>query len=232
MARELNATIRKETGRHAVNRLRLDDKVPAVIYREGKVGTNLTIPGNEWKKILASGERVVTLKLEGGAKQALIKDVQYSALGDETLHVDFSELREGQKVRVAVALVLKGVPKGHVAGGVLQQPVHTLHVECLPTQIPDKIIVDVEPLEVDDVIHVKEVKLPEGVTATDGPNVVIAAVHMPKVEAAPTPAEGAPTEPEVLTAKKEEGAEGEAAAPAAGAKAPEKKEEKKEEKKK
>ena len=231
MARELNAVIRKETGRHAVNRLRRDDKVPAVIYREGKVGTNLTLPGNEWKKVLASGERVVTLKLEGGPKQALIKDVQYSSLGDETLHVDFSELREGQKVRVAVAIVLKGVPKGHVKGGILQQPVHTLHVECLPTQIPDKIIVDAEPLDVDDVVHVKEIKLPEGVVATDHANVVIAAVHMPRVEEAAAPAEGAPTEPEVLTAKKEEGAEGEAA-PAAGGKAPEKKEEKKDEKKK
>lgn len=233
MARELNAVIRKETGRHAVNRLRQDDKVPAVIYREGKVGTNLTLPGNEWKKVLASGERVVTLKLEGGPKQALIKDVQYSPLGDETLHVDFSELREGQKVRVAVAIVLKGVPKGHVKGGILQQPVHTLHVECLPTQIPDKIIVDAEPLDVDDVVHVKEIKLPEGVTAIDNANVVIAAVHMPKVEAAATPAEGAALEPEVIGAKKEEGAEGEAApAAAAGGKAPEKKEEKKEDKKK
>jgi len=232
MARELNATVRKETGRHAVNRLRMEDKVPAVIYREGKVGTNLTLPGNEWKKVLASGERVVTLKLATGAMQALIKDVQYSALGDETLHVDFNELREGQKVRVAVAIVLKGVPKGHVKGGILQQPIHTLHVECLPTQIPDKIIVDAEPLDVDDVIHVKEIKLPEGVIATDHANVVIAAVHMPRVEEVAAPAEGAPTEPEVLTAKKEEGAEGEAAAPAAGGKAPEKKEEKKDEKKK
>jgi large subunit ribosomal protein L25 len=111
--------------------------------------------------------------------------------------------------------------------------VHTLHDECLPTQIPDKIIVDAEPLDVDDVVHVKEIKLPEGVTAIDNANVVIAAVHMPKVEAAATPAEGAALEPEVIGAKKEEGAEGEAApAAAAGGKAPEKKEEKKEEKKK
>src|SRR6185369_10105344 len=207
----------KETGRHAVNRLRRDDKVPAVIYREGKVGTNLTLPGNEWKKVLASGERVVTLKLEGGPKQALIKDVQYSPLGDETLHVDFSELREGQKVRVAVAIVLKGVPKGHAKGGILNQPVHTLHVECLPTQIPDKIILEVERLDVDDVIKVKDVKLPEGVSAIDHPETVVVAVHEPRVEEAAAPAEGAPTEPEVLTAKKEEGAVEGGPAPAAGA---------------
>lgn len=223
MARELSATIRNEKGRHAAARLRCQDLVPAVMYREGKVGTNLTIPLNEWKKVLASGERVVTLKLEGGPKQALIKDVQYGPMGDDTLHVDFNELKEGQKVRVAVSVVLKGVPKGHGKGGVLHQPIHTLHVECLPTQIPDKIVLDVEKLDVDESIHVSEVKLPEGVTATDHGDLVVAAVHEPRKEEAAAPADGAPTEPIVLTAKKEDGE----AAPAEGAKPAEKKDEKK-----
>ena len=228
MARELTANVRTEKGRHATRRLRLRDLVPAVMYREGKEGTNLSIPLNEWRKVLASGERVVTLKLDGGAKQALIKDVQYGAMGDETLHIDFNELREGQKVRVAVPLVLKGVPKGHAKGGILHQPVHTIHVECLPTQIPDKIIFDAEPLDVDDVVHVREVKLPEGVTATDNADIVVAAVHMPRTEEE-APAEGAPTEPEVLTAKKEEGAtaEGGPAVKPAGEKKDEKKDDKK-----
>ena len=222
MARELSATIRSEKGRHAAARLRRQDLVPAVMYREGKVGTNLSIPLNEWKKVLASGERVVTLKLDGGPKQALIKDVQYGAMGDDTLHVDFNELKEGQKVRVAVSVVLKGVPKGHAKGGVLHQPIHTLHVECLPTQIPDKIILDVEKLDVDDAIHVSEVKLPEGVTATDHAELVVAAVHEPRTEEVAAPADGAPTEPIVLTAKKDEEAPVEG-----GPKAPEKKDEKK-----
>ena len=228
MARELNASIREKAGRHAANRLRAERQIPAVIYREGKVGTNIAIPRNEWYKLLASGERVVTLKLAGGDKQALIKDVQYDALGEATLHVDFNELREGQKVRIAVAVVVKGVPKGHGKGGILNQPMHTLHVECLPTQIPDKIVIDVEPLDLDDVIHVKEVKLPEGVVAVDPADQVVVAMHEPKAEVAATPTEGAPTEPEVLTAKKEEPAAEGAAAPKAG----EKKEEKKDEKKK
>jgi large subunit ribosomal protein L25 len=227
MARELKAAAREGKGRHAANRLRREDKIPAVLYREGKVGTNISVARNEWAKVLASGERVVTLKIEGGDKQALIKAVQYDPLGEKILHIDFNELREGQKVRVAVAIVTKGVPKGHGKGGILNQPVHTLHVECLPTQIPDKIIIDVEPLDVDDVIHVKEVKLPEGVHAVDHADIVVVAVHEPRVEEAAAPAEGAPTEPEVLTAKKEE-------APAEGGPAPAaaKKEEKKDEKKK
>jgi large subunit ribosomal protein L25 len=114
-----------------------------------------------------------------------------------------------------------------VDGGVLSQPVHTIHVECLPQQIPEKIVVDVEPLLVDDVVHVKDLKLPEGVKAVDGPDVVLIAVHMPRVEeVAAAPVEGAPAEPEVLTARKEEEpAEGEAADAKGGEK--KKKEEKK-----
>ena len=225
MARELNATVREKIGRHAVSKLRQMDQIPAVVYREGKPGTNLTLERRDWVKVLASGQRVVTLKLAGGDKQALIKAVQYDSIGDAVLHVDFNELREGQKVRVAISVQIKGTPKGHIDGGVLNQAVHTLHVECLPTAIPDRIVIDVEPLKVDDVIHVKDVKLPEGVVAVDSPDQVVVALHLPRTDEAA--AEG-PAEPEVLTAKKEEAP----AAGAAAAKPGEKKEEKKDEKKK
>jgi large subunit ribosomal protein L25 len=211
-------------GRHAAERLRREDKLPAVIYREGKVGTNLSISANEWRKLLSSGQRVVTLKLPDGDRQALIKAVQYDSTGDETMHVDFNELKEGQTVRVAVSLVVKGVPKGQADGGILNVSTHTLHVECLPTAIPDKITVDVSHLGLDDVIHVKDIKLPDGVTADDDEDLVVVAVHEPREEE-PAGVEAGPAEPEVLMEKKVEGAEG-----AAGAAAP--KGEKKEEKKK
>jgi len=223
MARELNAGVREKAGRHAANRLRHLSQIPAVLYREGKIGTNIAIAKNEWQKLLASGERVVTLKLPGGDKQALIKDVQYDPLGEITIHVDFNELREGQKVRIALSIYTKGVPKGHGKGGILNQPLHTLHVECLPTQIPDKIVIDVESMDLDDVIHVKDVKLPEGVHAVDAPDLVVCAVHEPRKEAE-EPAEGAATELVVLTAKKED-------APVEGGPAP-KTGEKKDDKKK
>jgi large subunit ribosomal protein L25 len=224
MAREIKAAVRAEKGRHAAARIRNNGQVPAVMYREGKPGTNLVLQENEWKKLLASGERVVTLKLEGGDKQALIKAVQYDPLGEFTLHVDFNELKEGQKVRVAVSVVTKGVPKGQISGGILNQPIHTLHVECLPTQIPEKITIDVEHMDIDDVIHVKEVKLPEGVVAVEALDQVVVAVHEPRKDE-PEVAEAGPAEPEVLTAKKEE-------TPVQGGPAPKGGAEKKDEKKK
>jgi large subunit ribosomal protein L25 len=229
MARELNAAIRKEKGTHAVGKLRRKGLLPAVLYRDGKIGVNLELVNSEWKKLLASGQRVVTLKMQGGDKQALIKDVQYDPLGEQTLHVDFSELREGETVMVAVPIITKGIPKGQVDGGVLSQPVHTLHVKCLPEAIPEKIVIEVEGLGVDDVVRIKELKLPESVKAVDDAETVVVAVHLPRVEEVAAPVEGAPLEPEVLTAKKEEEpAEGAAEAPAEK----EKKEEKKEKKEK
>ena len=205
MARELKAVVRETKGRHAAKRLRNQNLLPAVIYREGKPGTNLTLEEKDWVKVLASGQRVVTLKLEGGDRQALIKDVQYDHLGNSTLHVDFNELKEGQKVRLAVGIILKGVPKGASKGGLLNHEMHTLHVECLPNQIPDKITIDVESMELDAMIHVRDVKMPEGVHALDDGALVICAVHEPRHEEVAEPVEGAPTEPVVLTAKKEEG---------------------------
>ena len=205
MARELKAVVRETKGRHAAKRLRNQNLLPAVIYREGKPGTNLTLEEKDWVKVLASGQRVVTLKMEGGDRQALIKDVQYDHLGNSTLHVDFNELKEGQKVRLAIGVVLKGVPKGASKGGLLNHEMHTLHIECLPNQIPDKITIDVEPMELDAMIHVRDVKMPEGVHALDDGALVVCAVHEPRHEEVAEPVEGAPTEPVVLTAKKEEG---------------------------
>lgn len=205
MARELKAVVRETKGRHAAKRLRNQNLLPAVIYREGKPGTNLTLEEKDWVKVLASGQRVVTLKMEGGDRQALIKDVQYDHLGNSTLHVDFNELKEGQKVRLAIGVVLKGVPKGASKGGLLNHEMHTLHIECLPNQIPDKITIDVEPMELDAMIHVRDVKMPEGVHALDDGALVVCSVHEPRHEEVAEPVEGAPTEPEVLTAKKEEG---------------------------
>lgn len=223
MARELAAEVREKKGRHAAQRLRNNAQIPAVIYREGKIGVNIAIPANEWAKVLTSHQRIVTLKMKGGDKQALIKDVQYDHLGEFTLHVDFNELKEGEKVRVAVSVITKGVPKGQLEGGVTNQAMHVVHVECLPQDIPEKILIDIEPIGLDQALHVKELKLPKGVVATDHGDLVIVSVHKHKEEVA-APVEGAPTEPEVLTAKKEEpAAAGAAAAAAPAAKKDEKK---------
>ncbi|MBI3832017.1 MAG: 50S ribosomal protein L25 [Planctomycetes bacterium] len=211
-AQELTAEVRTEKGTRPMRRLRATGKIPAVLYSGGKEGTAIVIEGRVMTKILTSGSHVVTIKLGGQDKQALIKDVQYDALGEQILHADFNELKAGQKVRVNIPVGVKGIPKGHADGGVLIHVLHQVVVECLPTAIPEKFVLDVEPLAMGQALHVSDLKLPEGVTALSKGTEVIAACTEPrKEEVAATPAEGALLEPEVIAEKKEEPAEGAAA---------------------
>ncbi|MCW8131709.1 MAG: 50S ribosomal protein L25 [Planctomycetota bacterium] len=209
MVHELAAQLRSEKGTRPMRRLRATGQVPAVLYAGGKEALSISVEERTMKRIVHSGSHVVILKMSDKDRQALIKDVQYDALGEAILHADFNELREGQKVRVNVPVAIKGVPKGHADGGVLNHALHHIVVECLPTAIPDKIVLDVEPLTMGQAIHVSELPLPEGVTTiTKGTEVVAACIEPRKEEAAATPAEGAPLEPEVIAEKKVEPAEG------------------------
>jgi large subunit ribosomal protein L25 len=226
MATELKAELRKDTGTTKMIRLRAEGRLPGVIYKEGKPGTLVSVEEREFSRLLHAGVRVLGLKLSDRTAQALIKDIQYDALGERLLHVDFNELREGQKVRVKVSIVTKGMAKGVSEGGVVNVVHHDIEVNCLPTAIPNHIVVDLEPLTLGGALHISEIKFPEGVTPAGKLTDVIAICEKPVEEVAAAPAEGA-AEPEVLTAKKEDP---EAAAAAGGDKkaaAPAKKDEKK-----
>jgi large subunit ribosomal protein L25 len=142
----------------------------------------------------------------------LVKEVQYDHLGLELIHVDFARVSLDEKVEVTVPITLKGTPKGEEEGGVLQQMLNELEVECLVTDIPDAITVNVSEMKVDDALHISDLKLPPGVRALQDPEVIVAAVKViEEDEAAPTP-EAESAEPEVIGRKAEEGAEGAAAA--------------------
>lgn len=217
MVAELKAMERKEKGTRNNIFLRAEGKLPAVVYSAGKPGAMIAVEERVFKKLLSSGERVVSLDVGGKKSQALIKEVQYDSLGEHILHVDFNELKEGQKVRVKVHLVFRGTPKGASDGGLANIILHEVEVNCLPTAIPDKLTVDLDGLGVGDAIHVSEIKYPEGVSFAARGTDVIALCEVPKEEvAAAAPAEGASAEPEVLTAKKEDPADAAAAGAAGG----------------
>lgn len=207
MAEKLNASVRPQTGTRAVKRLRREGRLPAIIYKEGQTGLNLTVAEREFRRLLQGGEQVVTLEIEGKERQALIKDVQYDALGEHLLHVDFNELKAGQKVRVEVPLALKGTAKGVTEGGALAISLHELEVECAPDAIPEKIEVMVDALEIGQTITVGELSLPEGVVTGRKADELVVSVTAPREEEeepAAEAVEAGAAEPEVLTAKKPE----------------------------
>src|SRR2546423_8088986 len=221
---KLNAEPRSDTGRSAARRLKARGIVPAVVYGGKEKSQPLQVSARDINAMLshASGENILVELEIAGAKEtrtALLQEVQHSPVGGTVLHVDFHAISMDEKIQADVPLEAFGVPTGvKNFGGLLEQNLRVLPIECLPRDLPDKITVDVSALNIGDSIHVRDIKLPSGVIAKVQAELTAFSVMAPTAEEEPvTPeAEAAATAgPEVITAKKEEGEE---AAPAAGAK--------------
>jgi large subunit ribosomal protein L25 len=149
--------------------------------------------------------------MDGKNETVLVKDVQFDHLGMEVLHVDFARVDLNERVEVTVPLVLKGEPKGEKDGGVLQQILADLEIECLVTQIPTEIRANVADMGLNDALHVKDLQLPEGVRALQDEDLIVATVKEIAEEVSTEAAEGT-AEPEVIgRAEEGEAAEGGAA---------------------
>ena len=202
---------RSALGSRANKRLRDSGKVPGVVYGHKEAVVPVSLPKKELVNHLNHGTHVFDLSLDGKAEKVLVKEVQYDHLGIEVLHVDFARVSADERVEVTVPLVLKGEPAGESEGGVLQQIVSELEIECLVTDIPHEIVHNVSEMKLDDVLHIKELKLPPGVKAMQDEDLVVAQVKTIEEEAAAPAAEEGAAEPEVIGRKPEEGEEAAAA---------------------
>jgi len=234
----LKAQVRTQTGKKTAKDLRNKGLIPANVYKSGKAATSLQVSLEELKSILhtKAGENVIiTLKISGGDSQAkdktvLIKELQREPIKDGILHVDFNEISLTETLQVNVPLEAHGEPVGvKVDGGVLEHVIRELQIECLPTAIPEKISVEVSGLKIGDAIHIKDVKVPDGVKVLNDPELIALIVKPPKVEVPKeeAAAEGA-EEPELIRKKKEEAPEEGAEAAPKEAEKPAAKEAKKE----
>jgi large subunit ribosomal protein L25 len=209
----LVAQERKEHGTRAARRLRRTGQVPGVIYGHREATVAIAVPGDELTKAIRHGARIIDLQQGGGVQRALIKDLQWDPLGHDILHVDFTRISKDEKVELPVRIELRGIAPGTTGGGILMQPLHELTVECLPDSIPDSIRVNIANLQIGDVIHVRELTLPPGVTVKEDPGVldaVVVQMAAPAAEAEAAPAPAAESaEPEVIGRQKAEEEEGE-----------------------
>lgn len=210
-----NVTVksRPELGSRANKRLRDKGLIPGVIYGHKQDVLPITLPKKETVNHLSHGAHVFTLALDGKTETVLVKEVQYDHLGIEVLHVDFARVDLNERVTVTVPIELRGTPKGAADGGVLQQVMSDIEIECVVTDIPEVIKHSVTDMELNAVLHIKDLKLPAGATATHDEDLIVATVKAIVEAAAAEAAEGS-AEPEVIGKKKEEEGEGEAAAPA------------------
>ena len=230
---KLKAEPRTNVGRSAVRKLRADGLIPAVIYGANNKPQALQVTARDINAMMsqASGENVlVELEIagEGSSRTALVQEVQHSPVGGDIRHVDFHAISMDEKIQAEVPLEATGTAVGvKTFGGLLEQSLRAVAIECLPANLPDRITVDVSQLNIGDSIHVRDIQFPQGVTPKVQLDLTAFSVVAPVVEEEPVAAEAeavAGAGPEVITEKKEEG---EAAVAATKEKAPKEKEQKK-----
>jgi large subunit ribosomal protein L25 len=192
-------------------RLRKAGRVPAVVYGHKQTPAAITVSREELESALRHHARTLDLQIDGKNETVLIQEVQHDHLGTGLVHVDFRRISRDERVRTVVEIELRGTAPGATGGGVLDQPLHQIHVECPAMAIPDSIRVKIDSLLLGMAIHVKELELPPDVKALDDPDLVVVQIKQAQVPVAVTPtalpAEGAAAEPEVITKKKEKPAE-------------------------
>jgi large subunit ribosomal protein L25 len=209
MAETLQAEPRDSRGKRNAKRLRAGGKVPAILYGHGQKTLSLAVATDQITAAIRHGSRVV--KLKGAANDsALIRDLQYDTFGLEILHVDFARVSEHERVRVKVPLEIRGHAAGIKEGGIVEHLIHTVEIECPVSAIPEKVVINVAALKLEDSMTVSQATLPEGAKIVSGADEIAVQCIKPKAEeeegAAEPGAEGG-VEPELI--RKEKAAEDE-----------------------
>jgi large subunit ribosomal protein L25 len=194
---------RSERGSGAARRLRRNGLVPGVIYGHKEENLAVSLSADALMKAIRQGAHVVDFELKGKQEKALIREVQWDYLGKDLVHVDFERVSADETITVTVPIEIRGTAPGIAQGGVLDQPLHNLSIECLALNIPDSIRVNVGELQIDQAIHVRDLVLPEGVKATGNPDTIVVHVTAKVVEevAPAAPEVAGAAEPEVIARK-------------------------------
>jgi large subunit ribosomal protein L25 len=209
---------RKETGTHAVDKLRREGKIPGVVYGH-QFGDPLpiVIEARDLRSALQGQNvnAVFTLEIEGrGSTPVMVHERQLDVVTKHLVHVDLHAINLNEEVEADVALVMVGAAPGVKEGGVLDLVLRTIAVEALPSDIPDHIDVDVSAMSIGDTIHVRDLPVPAGVKVMDEADEIVCTLLPPQKveEEVPVAAAAEIVEPELIGEKKPEEAEPEAEA--------------------
>ncbi len=215
----IKAAARDRMGSRFALRLRRTGQLPAVVYGHKQDPAHVAVSKLEFLEHLHDGAHLLDVDQSGKTQTCLIKAVQFDYLGTDIIHVDLARVDLSEIIAVSVPIIIKGrdvSPGAKTPAAIVEHPIADLEVHCRADSIPDSILVDMSALKLDEAITVGDLKLPAGVTTKHNPADIVVSIHVAAEEELAPVAEATAAEPEVLTAKKEEGAEG--AAPAAGGK--------------
>ena len=179
---KLNVSVREGKGTSFARKLRLENKVPAVLYHSGLEGTSLSIEKNELYKALKTGQFIFEINIGDKDQFVLLKEVQYHPVTDEIIHVDFQQVKEDQKISLEVPLRTEGEASGVKLGGILVQLVNVVTINCKPSNVPEALTVDVTELEMNSTLLVKDIELPDDVEMVTAEDIAAVSVQEPKKE--------------------------------------------------
>jgi large subunit ribosomal protein L25 len=200
---QLQVKIKKDTGSLKAQKNRKSGLIPAILYGHKQESMMFLLNEKEFSTALNTEAKMVNLKWDSSEEIALIKDVQFDTFGRKILHVDFVRIALTEKVTTHIPVVLYGTSQGVKEGGILDHALKEIEIECLPTEIPKNIRINISELAIGNTIHITDLELPANAKVLGNPDAIVVSVHF-ATEEKETLEEEESSEPEIISAHKPE----------------------------
>jgi large subunit ribosomal protein L25 len=208
----LKAEIREQTGSGHAAKVRKSGRIPAVVYGHKEEPVAISLDAHTLIEGLHHGHRVMDIQIGKKQEKMIVKELQYDHLGRNIIHVDLMRVDVTETIKVAVPIELKGTAKGTHEGGVVEMHTNSIEVECMVTEIPKSITVNVKDVGVGDTLHASDIEMPAGVKLVSSPTMLIVTCSViAEVKTTEELEAEMPAAPEVIGEVKEEEREEEAA---------------------
>lgn len=211
---DLVVETRKQLGSLEARRLRRAGRVPGNMYGHNQAPVAIVANEDDITSIVAHKVRIINVQLDGKADKCMLHEVQWDTFGTYLKHFDVLRIDPNERVTVEVPIEVRGNAPGMMRGGVLEHGLRHLTVRCLAYMVPDVLIAKIGHLDVDQILHVKEIEVPEGAEIMNNPEAVV--IRIGHIDAAKAAAAAAPLEgvaqPEVIGKKPTEEGDDKAAA--------------------
>ncbi|MHC4203864.1 MAG: 50S ribosomal protein L25 [Planctomycetota bacterium] len=206
----LKAEVREHTGSKTVRKVRQQGRIPAIVYGHKQEPVAISLDAHNFVEGLHHGHRLMDVQIGKKKEKAIVKELQYDHLGKNIIHADLVRVNVTEVVKVVVPIELKGTAAGTHEGGIIEEHVDHLEIECKVIDIPETIVVSVKDVHVGDALHAGEIELPDNIKLSSSPEILLVTCHL--VAAAKTTEEleeEVPVAPEVIGEAKEPEAEAE-----------------------
>ena len=202
----LKAEIREQIGSKAVQKVRKEGRIPAIVYGHKEKPVAISLDAHNFVERLHSGHRLMDVQIGKKKEKMIVKDLQYDYLGKDIIHADLMRVSVTEMIKVTVPIELKSAStaKGTHESGIIEEHADHLEIECKATDIPETIAISVKEVGVGDALHAGDIALPDGVKLVSSPEALVVTCHL--VAAAKTTEEveeEMPAAPEVISEAKE-----------------------------